>query len=157
MTKTLDRIDEIIIRTLRDNARTPLVSIARTAGLSRSATQERLRRLETGGHIAGYTIRYFEPDDATVRVWMFLEFDPGKLCADIVPSLMKHNEIRLCHSLSGKPDLVLLTELSSNQDIMALRESIAAIPGIASVHTAPMLKAHFDARTGEVSDILVRG
>jgi DNA-binding Lrp family transcriptional regulator len=153
MTKQLDKIDENILRTLRDDARTPIVALAKTIGLSRSATQERLQRLEKSGAIAGYTIRFREREASEVRVWMFLNFSAGIICADIVPKLMRHTEIRLCHSLSGKPDLTLLAHLPNHEAIMPLREAIAQIPGIADVHTAPVLKAHFDAWTGEVSDV----
>jgi DNA-binding Lrp family transcriptional regulator len=157
MAKILDEIDERIIRILRANARTPLVAIAKQAGLSRSATQERLRRLETSGPIAGYTVRYVEASAQTVRVWLFIEFAAGSLCVDVVPQLLKLNALRLCHSLSGKPDLLVLAELPNQAAIMDLREAIAGIKGVASVQTAPMLKAHFDTRTGEVSDLLAKG
>ena len=153
MAKKLDQIDENILRTLRDNARTPIVTLAKAIGLSRSATQERLARLEKSGTIAGYTIRFRELEESEIRVWMFLNFNTGIICADIVPKLMQHTEIRLCHSLSGKPDLTLLAYLPSHGAIMPLREAISQIPGIADVHTAPVLKAHFDAWTGEVSDV----
>ncbi len=150
----LDPTDENIVRILRDNARTPMVALAKRIGLSRSATQERLRRLEASGTIAGYTIRFRVAERDDVRVWMFVTFEAGKLCGDIVPSILRNVEIRLCNSLSGKPDLVLLAQLSSHSEIMALREKIAAIDGVAEVVTAPMLKAHFDAMSGEVSDLV---
>jgi Lrp/AsnC family transcriptional regulator, leucine-responsive regulatory protein len=155
MTKRLDRIDNLIVVTLRENARTPIVALARTIGLSRSATQERLARLEKSGVIAGYTIRTAQPEACDVRVWMFLTFHPGVICKDIVPSLMRHPEIRLCHSLSGKPDLTLLAHFPDHESIMDLREAIAQIPGMADVHTAPVLKGHFDAWSNEVSDVVM--
>lgn len=154
MTKQPDATDEKIMLALRDNARTPMVALARTVGLSRSATQERLARLERSGTIAGYTIRYRAPDASEVRVWMFLTFFQGIICKDIVPSLLRHPEIRLCHSLSGKPDLTLLAHLATHEAIMDLREAIAAIPGVAEVTTCPVLKGHFDAWSGEVSDVV---
>ena len=75
MAKKLDQIDENILRTLRDNARTPIVTLAKAIGLSRSATQERLARLEKSGTIAGYTIRFRELEESEIRVWMFLNFN----------------------------------------------------------------------------------
>ena len=52
----LDDKDHILIGALRRNARESLVGLARTVGLSRSATQERMRRLEREGIIRGYTV-----------------------------------------------------------------------------------------------------
>ncbi len=52
----LDEKDKILIAKLRRNARESLVGLARSVGLSRSATQERMRRLEREGVIKAYTV-----------------------------------------------------------------------------------------------------
>ena len=53
MTKRLDAKDRGLLSLLRTNARLPVVALAKALGLSRSATQERLQRLESGGTIQG--------------------------------------------------------------------------------------------------------
>ena len=45
--------DEELIALLRVNAREPVASLARKLGLSRTTVQDRLRRLEQQGVIAG--------------------------------------------------------------------------------------------------------
>src|SRR5256885_1234973 len=54
--RSLDDTDRKMIALLRANARTPTAALARSLGLSRSAVQERLRRLERDQVIRGYTL-----------------------------------------------------------------------------------------------------
>ncbi|HEY1386577.1 MAG TPA: AsnC family transcriptional regulator, partial [Dongiaceae bacterium] len=54
--RNLDDTDRRLISLLRANARMPTAALGRHLGLSRSAVQERLKRLERDGVITGYTI-----------------------------------------------------------------------------------------------------
>jgi Lrp/AsnC family transcriptional regulator, leucine-responsive regulatory protein len=54
--QALDDKDEALLLALERDARASVVALAREIGLSRSATQERLGRLERSGAIAGYTV-----------------------------------------------------------------------------------------------------
>ena len=56
MNRQLDRIGRELLSLLKANAREPVASLARKLGLSRSAVQERIGRLEREGIIAGYTV-----------------------------------------------------------------------------------------------------
>lgn len=143
MAKSLDSIDEHILRLLRDDARLPLSTLARRIGLSRSAAQERLQRLEHHGIIAGYTIKLRPPDRTALSAYLFLKFAAGYACADVVPHLRAHSQLRMCHSLAGPIDLVLLAETATSEDLYALRERLMTIPGVAEINTAPVLTAHF--------------
>ena len=152
MGKPLDKIDQQMIRLLRANARTPLVAIAKSIGLSRSATQERLKRLEDRGVIAGYTIVFKPPEASTLQAWIILCFDPGYACANVVPAILALPEVRLCHSLAGSMDLLLQVETSSSRDLGRLREQLTAIEGIGRATTAPVLEAHYDGRPVWIPD-----
>jgi DNA-binding Lrp family transcriptional regulator len=144
--KSLDATDQRLLRLLQSNSRQPLVALARAVGLSRSATQERLRRLEGTGVIAGYTIRLGEAPPSGVRAWLSLRFEPGYRCADAVPNLRSFPQIRLLDSLTGPVDLAALVEASDVGELAALRERIMAIRGIAEVETALVLETHVERR-----------
>ena len=49
----IDGIDKIILNHLMNDARTPILSIAREIGISGAAIHQRLRKLEASGLIAG--------------------------------------------------------------------------------------------------------
>lgn len=144
--KTLDDIDRHLIALLRDDARTPVVTLAKTVGLSRSALQERLQRLERSGVIAGYTVRLGEPSQSRVPAWLTLRFRDGYRCAQIVPVLAAMPDVRTCHSVAGTLDLVVFVDTGSIAELSALRERLASHPGIASIETLPVLATPIDRR-----------
>ena len=49
----IDGIDKIILKDLIEDARTPILSIARKVGISGAAIHQRLRKLEASGLISG--------------------------------------------------------------------------------------------------------
>lgn len=147
MTKTLDATDNKIIALLRENARLPLVALAKKVGLSRSSTQERLKRLEQHKVIARYTVQFGPSPQSPTRAWLILRFQDGFRCADVVPHVLQRPEVRLCHSLAGDIDLLILIEAHSISGIADVRESIAGVRGVAEVQSAPVLTEHFDYST----------
>lgn len=143
----MDDKDRHILAVLQDDARAPLVAIAKAVGLSRSATQERLRRLERSGTIAGYTVRLAEgAAPSRVRAWLSIRHAPGRSCAHLVPLLAPMPEIRTLQSVAGPVDLLALAEAASVADLTELRERIMALPGVAGVETAVVLAEHLDRR-----------
>ncbi|WP_037430924.1 Lrp/AsnC family transcriptional regulator [Sinorhizobium fredii] len=144
----LDEKDRLLLAALRKDSRQSLVALARHAGLSRSATHERLRRLETRGTIAGYTIRLgVEAKAPVVRALVAVAFQPGKNCDHVLPHISGMPHVVSCWSLAGATDLMLLVECDSNDDLDTIRRQIATIPGVATVQTHVTLKTHFDRRS----------
>lgn len=144
MAKSLDEIDTKLVSLLRENARTPLVGLAHQIGLSRSSTQERLKRLETHGIIKGYTVRFADPADTAMRAWIMVKFELGFSCDQVVPDILKHHEVRLCHAIAGPIDLLILVETADHATLSGLRDSFVRHPGISEATTAPVLIRHFE-------------
>lgn len=142
--KPLDDIDQRLLALLAGNARKPLVALAKAVGLSRSAVQERLQRLERSGAIAGYTIRRGDTGTRPVQAWLQLRFVPGKACIDVMDALTELEPVRLCHSVAGDVDLLVLVECAAIADVGHVRERIAALPAVASVTTLPVLAVQLD-------------
>lgn len=139
----LDEKGRLLIAALRRNARESLVSLARRVGLSRSATQERLRRLERDGVIQGYTVKLGKMEAPATVASLSVTFAPGKTCQNIVPQLRPIAEIVSCISLAGPVDLMLRVECASNSELEAIRRRIATVPGIAAVSTQVVLEEHW--------------
>ena len=143
----LDDKDRGLIAALRRNARESLVSLARRVGLSRSATQERLRRLERDGVILGYTARLAGTAAAApVRALIAVSFVPGRKCDHVVPQLSGLPEIVTCQSLAGAIDPMLTVDCASTAALDAIRDTVAATPGVATATTHVVLRTHFDGR-----------
>lgn len=147
---TLDEKDRRLLSALAANARESVVGLARKVGLSRSATQERLARLERAGVIRGYSVQLGETTSsgAGVRAFMNLTFSPGAACEGIMPHLKAMPEIEQAHSLAGPVDLLLAVRCGSNDALSLLRDRVAAVPGVASVATHVVLATGFERSVG---------
>jgi Lrp/AsnC family transcriptional regulator, leucine-responsive regulatory protein len=142
--KPLDAIDQRLIALLQDDARTPTVALARAVGLSRSAVQERLQRLKRNGTIAQYTLRLGELEG--VQAWLMLRHAEGFSCDDVLPELSSWPQVRLCHSLAGEIDLLVLVHARTTAELSDLRERAMALKGVDDVTTATVLRSLLDRR-----------
>lgn len=136
--KTLDPIDRRLIALLQDDARTPVVALAKAVSLSRSAVQERLQRLQRSGTIAQYTLRLGDEDG--LQAWLMLRYADGFSCDDVLPTLQGWPQVRVAHSLAGEIDLLLRVHVASAEELADLRERVMALKGVDDVTTAPVLR-----------------
>jgi len=142
----LTRKDEELIGLLRLNAREPVASLARKLGLSRSTVQDRLRRLETEGAIAGYAVRLGEDvRQGGLRSWVTLEIEPRR-AAEVARALMRLPQIEMLHTVSGKFDCVALVHASSAEEMDKLLDHVGLIPGVTRTESAVILSTKLDRR-----------
>jgi DNA-binding Lrp family transcriptional regulator len=139
--RRLDEIDEHLLSLLEKNARKPVVTLAKAVGLSRTAVQGRLARLEDEGTIRGYTIvRRHRPEHAPVRALLLLSIGT-RPCATVIRRFEDWPEVAACWSVAGPTiDAVLMVEASSNEALGDVRARLAEVPGVTSITTAPVLK-----------------
>jgi Lrp/AsnC family transcriptional regulator, leucine-responsive regulatory protein len=128
-----DAVDERIVAEISQDARATLAQLSERVGLSVSAVQSRLRRLETRGVITGY--RAIVDAEAVGRgLSAFIEItplDPGQ--PDNAPELLEHlDAIEACHSIAGEASYMLFVRVPSPR---ALEELIRDIRQAASVNT----------------------
>src|SRR5688500_17002824 len=57
---SLDKLDHLLIASLREDARAPVAELARSLGVSRTTVQSRIARLERAKVITGYSVRVAE-------------------------------------------------------------------------------------------------
>lgn len=143
--KTLDAIDRKLIALLQDDARTPTVALAKAVGLSRSAVQERLARLEAHGVIAQYTVR-LGGDGRAMQAWFWLRYAEGFSCDDVLPSLAALPAVLRADSLAGEVDLAVLVQVGTAGELADLRETVAAFKGVDDVTTLPVLRTLLERR-----------
>lgn len=138
----LDEKDLKLISLLRRNARAPIVSLARHIGLSRSATQDRLARLEESGAIAGYTVIEGAPSAIIQAAHLLVSFESGKNCDQVAPRVKSIPFVTRIDSLAGQIDLLVSVDADSVDSVEDVRRQVAAVPGIAEVTTALVLRRH---------------
>lgn len=140
--RILDDIDQKLISLLKRDARKPVVGLAKAVGLSRSAVQGRLARLEQEGTIQGYTVVLGSAASRDNRAKAVLLLTIGsRPCATVIERFRDWPEIRACGSVAGPViDAVVIVETSCNEDLGAVRAKLADVPGVTAITTAPVLR-----------------
>lgn len=145
--RALDGIDQRLIALLRGNARLPAAALARHLGLSRSAVQERLRRLERDGVIQGYTVVLGEvPGDDQVAAHVMIDLDP-KLHDRAIAALRGMPEVLSCHTVTGAHDLVAHVAAENAAALDDVLTRIGKLPGVARTTSSILLATKWDHRS----------
>lgn len=129
----LDDIDRILARALVADGRATLAQLAAVAGLSVSAVQSRVRRLESRGVVTGYRAR-INPEAVGNMLSAFVAItplDPSQ--PDDAPARLEHiDAIESCHSVAGDESYVLLVRVPTAR---ALEDLLQQIRTAANVRT----------------------
>ncbi|AHK30157.1 MULTISPECIES: Lrp/AsnC family transcriptional regulator [Rhodococcus] len=129
----LDDIDRVLMQELVADGRATLATLAEKAGLSISAVQSRVRRLEARKVIRGYTAKV-DPDALGHGLSAFVAItplDPSQ--PDDAPARLRNlPAIEACHSVAGEESYVLLVRVASPRELEHLLQEIRAT---ANVHT----------------------
>jgi Lrp/AsnC family leucine-responsive transcriptional regulator len=141
-----DDTDRQIAAALVVDGRATLKSLAETSGLSVSAVQARVRRLEATGVITGYTA-LLDAEALGLPLAAIIAITPldPALEYDIPERLAALTEIESCHSVAGEDSFVLFVRVASPT---ALEELIREIRRRASVstRTTVVLQTFFERR-----------
>lgn len=135
----LDAIDRRLIALLEVDARASFTALARDAGLSRTAIQERMARLEREGVILGYTVRLADRQRAPVTRAMLSLRIRTRPCGAVLDRFRHWPEVVACYSLAGPIDAMLVVETEDAPALSSLVDRLSAVPGVGEIETAPIL------------------
>ena len=120
--------------------------IGKETGLSTSAAQQRVRRLEQRGVIKGYKA-VLNSDELGLMVTAFVAikpFDPSQ--PDDAPERLQHiEEIISCYSVAGDASYLLKVQVSSMSELESLLARIRA-DGKVSTQTTTVLSIPYEDR-----------
>ena len=135
--------DRQLIALLAANARTPIATLAKTLGLSRTTVQVRLKRLEEAGVVEGYGLRLSDSYLADqVRAHVLITIAPksiGTVCA----ALERMTAVAALHSVSGSFDLIAILATTSIKDLDQRIDDIGAIEGVERTLSSIILSTRF--------------
>jgi Lrp/AsnC family leucine-responsive transcriptional regulator len=128
-----DSVDRAILAAISRDGRATLSQLSDAVGLSVSAVQARLRRLETRGVITGYRA-ILDPEQIGMPLAAFIEITPlDPAQPDIAPEQLEHlTAIEACHSIAGEASYMLFVRVASPR---ALEDLVRDIRLAASVNT----------------------
>jgi Lrp/AsnC family leucine-responsive transcriptional regulator len=147
-----DPIDRLIAAALVRDGRSTLKNLAAATGLSVSAVQARVRRLETDGTIAGYTARV-DPEALGLPLAAFIAISPldPEHDYDIPERLTGLSAIEACHSVAGEDSFVLYVRVATPGALEGLIREIRRRANV-STRTTVVLQTFFEARPHPIAD-----
>ncbi|TCI00608.1 Lrp/AsnC family transcriptional regulator [Roseococcus sp. SYP-B2431] len=136
----LDEIDLTMLRHLRQDARITNAALAEAVGLSPSACLRRLRLMERGGTIRGYTVVLEEPSEpgqVTVIVQITLDRQTDQHLRRFEAAVRRCPEVRQCFLMTGVADYLLRVEARDAADYERIhKEQLSRMPGVARIQSS---------------------
>ncbi|GAA0766459.1 Lrp/AsnC family transcriptional regulator [Ideonella azotifigens] len=138
----MDDTDRQLIALLRDNARLPVVALAKKLRVARATVQNRIARLEADGTIVGYTVRLRPEAEAhRIRAIMSIEIE-GHHAEEVRRQLRGHPNVIALHTTNGRWDLMAELRTDTLEMFDSVLNAIRSIEGISSTETSILLSTH---------------
>jgi len=133
----IDGIDKIILHHLMNNARKPILSIAKEVGVSGAAIHQRLKKLENSGLIMGTkTIINTELLGYKTLAFVGIFLDAASKNASALSKLKEIPEIIESHYTTGNYAIFVKILCKDNAHLMhLLNKEIQSIKGVARTET----------------------
>lgn len=134
---TIDGIDKTILNYLMEDARKPILEIARIIGISGAAIHQRLRKLEKAGLIEGSKLM-INPRVLGYKTMAFVGVYLDKAVSNpqAVKRLNEIPEVLECHYTTGNWSIFLKVLCKDNEHLMTvLNKNIQAIDGVSRTET----------------------
>jgi DNA-binding Lrp family transcriptional regulator len=140
----MDDLDRNILGLLGADARMSVATLARRLKVARSTIQARLERLETGGIIAGYTLKLGEEArQGRLRASVLLTIEPRAQAA-ILSRLKSIPEVERVFTTSGRFDLLMQIAAPNTQVLDGVLDQIGALTGVKSSESLIHLSTRID-------------
>jgi len=142
----IDGIDKKILRALMEDARTPILEIARSVGISGAAIHQRLRKLEKSKLISGSKF-VLNPTvlGYNTMAYIGIYLDKAMSNPEAVRQLKKIPEVLECHYTTGNWSIFIKILCKDNQHLMeVLNKDIQSITGVSRTETFISLNQQID-------------
>lgn len=133
----VDGIDKTILNHLMEDAKKPILEIARSIGITGAAVHQRLRKLEKSGLIEGSKLM-IDPRVLGFRTMAFVGVYLDKAVSNpqAVKKLNEIPEVIECHYTTGNWSIFLKILCRDNEHLMqVLNKDIQAIDGVSRTET----------------------
>jgi Lrp/AsnC family leucine-responsive transcriptional regulator len=146
----VEETNRTIIKLLVSDGRMSFTELAKRTGLSVSAAQQRVRRLEERGVIKGYGA-VVSAEEIGLPLTAFVSvkpFDPA--APDDAPARLAHlHAIEACHSVAGDASYILKVRVGSPRALEDLLQEIRAAANV-STQTTIVLSTPYENRPPQV-------
>ncbi len=127
----MDQTDKRIVAILERDGRITAAELGRQIGLSRTAVQDRISRLESNGTITGYHARLSPSEDSLIRAILFVKI-AIRPCEKALLWLSGLEGVQEVASLTGDIDAVVRCAVPDVNALARLNDRIGACELISS-------------------------
>ena len=114
----VDSLDRSILSVLRDSGRASFVEIAERVGVTERTIRTRMKRLEGGGVIRGYTIK---ETGIGLTALIRMKVGPGTEIGSLAGEFASWDGVESVYEISGDADLIAVVHVD---DTVGLREML---------------------------------
>ena len=141
-----DPVDMRLAAAVSNDPRATLAQLSERIGLSSSAVQARLKRLEHSGVISGYRA-VLDPEAVGKPLSAFIEITPlDPAQPDNAPELLEHlTAIEACHSIAGDASYMLFVRVATPRDLEELVRDIRLAANV-NTRTTVVLQTYYEHR-----------
>lgn len=136
--KSLDRIDITILKTLQSDGRISNVELAKKINLSASPCLDRVKRLEKEGYIKHYGA-FLDANKLNYAMTAYIQVTLDRTTSDVFKlfkvEVVKIKEIVECNLVAGGYDYLLKIRFADIEAYRLVLEKIGGLPAIAKTHT----------------------
>lgn len=123
----MDLYDYKILEQLQENGRISVAELGRMIGLSTTATNERIKKLEQEGIIKGYTA-IIDGDKIGLDITAFITVPIGNLEIDEMANfLSKMPEVLECHKVTGNACYMIKVKVKNTKKLEKIIDKINGV------------------------------
>ena len=139
----LDEIDVQILALLQDHCKMPLAKIGQRVGLSAPAVIERIKKLEEGAVITGYSAMIdARKVGCDITAFIGVLTSHPRSIRDVEQQIEDRPEVLECHHVTGGYTLLLKVKTANTTTLEELISHLRSIEGVARTETMIVLSTH---------------
>lgn len=133
-----DRIDDEILRILKDDSRESFVDIGKKLKLSESAVRRRVKNLIDGQVIKKFTVEIGEQNSTKAIVLISVEssMDTSRVSA----RLTKLEGVKIVYEITGQYDIAVIISAPNITEINASIDQLRKVQGVSDTNTVIILR-----------------
>lgn len=147
MATRLDPVDRALLAALRSNGRASYAELARLVGLSAPSVQDRVKRLEERGFIAGY-VAVVPPAALGLGVTALVGIGPSESAdqEDLARRLRALPEIEDCYLVAGEDAFLAKVRVPDVESLERTLARLQLLRGVGRTRTTVVLSTRWEGR-----------
>jgi Lrp/AsnC family transcriptional regulator, involved in the regulation of lysine biosynthesis len=133
-----DRIDDLLLGLLRDDARSSNTKIATRLGLSESAVRRRIANLKSSGRIRKFTIDVDDRNLTSAITWVSV--DPTVPTRQVSEKIRGVKGVESVYETAGQFDIAVVIKGANIGEVNATIEAVRRAGGVTSTNTTMVLR-----------------